>query len=217
MEEEKEVKEVREVLVTVRDRELMLWMNRIGFVTLEMIASKLNVALITAYKRMRKLISLGFLNYQRFYFGMPGVYTVSNIGAEFCGSFLPAMRGISKATYDHDLRVTELLLSLSKKHNAEFTTERELRYQKTQDGIGQLGHIHDAEIFIDEKKIAIEVELSTKGRRRLQTIMNEYMKNFNVHEVWYFCANLAIKKQIEEYQSSCSFLKVFDLDKSHAE
>lgn len=99
------------------------------------------------------------------------------------------------------------MLTLSKKYGCEFTSERELRYLRAQDGI----HIPDGELLLNDKKIAIEVELSTKSNRRLQKIINDYMKNFDIHEVWYFCGNNEIKRQVMKYQSSHSFLKVFDL------
>ena len=202
----------RNILITKRDREIMKWINAVGFATIDQIAKKLEIANVTAYGRLSKLVRHGYLQHERLYFASPGVYSVTAKGVECSGSHLPPLRMLSKANYDHDFTVTQLVLQLSKKLGGELTTERELRYQKTQDGIGQFGHIADAEIIVDSKKIAIEVELNKKGNRRLQKIINDYMKNFDINGVWYFCANNQIKRQVSEYQSSCSFLKVFDLN-----
>lgn len=204
--------EIREVLITKRDRELMRWLNLVGFATIGQIAEKMGMSNWAVYKRLKKLVRIECLNHHRVYHGVPGVYCVTKQGAECVGSHLPALRMISKTTYDHDLMVTRLVIKLSKTLGGELTTERELRYQKSQNGIGQYGHIADAEIIKDNKKIAIEVELNQKSNRRLKKIMTEYMKNFDIAEVWYFCANNQIKRQIMEYQNSCSFLKVFDLN-----
>lgn len=214
MEEMKEVREVREVLITKRDREMMRWVNCVGFATIGQIAEKMGMSNWAVYKRVKKLVRIECLAHHRIYHGLPGIYCLTSLGAECVGSHLPALRMISKATYDHDLVLTQLVIKLSKTVGGELTTERELRYQKTQDGIGQFGHIADAEIMVDNKKIAIEVELTKKGNRRLKKIINDYTKNFDINEVWYFCANNQIKKQVSAYKSNCSFLKVFDLDVS---
>lgn len=203
---------VREILITKRDRELMRWVNLVGFATIGQIGEKMSMSNWAVYKRVKKLERNECLVSQRVYHGLPGVYRVTEQGTKCSGSHLPPLRMVSKTTYDHDLTVTQLMLKLSKKMGGELTTERELRYQKTQDGIGQFGHIADAEIIIDSKKIAIEVEMTKKGNRRLRKIMTGYLKNFDINEVWYFCANAQIKRQISDYQSTCSFLKVFDLD-----
>lgn len=202
---------MKKIKITKRDRELMKWVNGVGFAKINQIAQALGVSKWAAYKRVNKLVSDGYLQYHRFYHDLSGVCTVTDLGVEYAGSYLPPLKSISKGTYDHDLLVTDILIKLQKKYQGEFTTERELRYQKNQDGIGQFGHVADAEMLIDNKKIAIEVELNKKGTRRVQKIMNEYMKNFDINEVWYFCATNEIKRQIAEYQSTCSFLKVFDL------
>lgn len=202
----------KNILITKRDREIMRWINAVGFATIDQIAKKLEIANVTAYGRLSKLVRHEYLQHERLYFALPGVYSVTEKGVECSGSHLPPLRMLSKATYDHDFTVTQLVLQLSKKLGGELTTERELRYQKTQDGIGQFGHIADAEIMVDNKKIAVEVELNKKGNRRLQKIMNDYMKNFDINEVWYFCANNQIKRQVMEYQANCSFLKVFNLN-----
>lgn len=197
--------------MTKRDRELMKWVNSVGYATIEQIAQKLDISNWAVYKRTKKLVAHEYLLHRRLYHGLPGIFSVTEKGVEYSGSHLPPLRTVSKGTYDHDLMVTQLVLKLSKKFGGELITERELRYQKTQDGFGQFGHIADAEILLDNKKIAIELELNKKGNRRLQKIITDYMKNFDVNEVWYFCANNQIKRQVMEYQSTCSFLKVYDL------
>lgn len=202
---------MREVLITKRDREMVRWVNSVGFATIDQIAERMSMSNWAVYKRVKKLVQIECLSHQRVYHGLPGVCSVTAQGAECVGSHLPVLRMISKATYDHDLLLTQLIIKLSKNIGGELTTERELRYQKAQDGIGQFGHVADAEIIVDNKKIAIELELNTKGNRRLKKIITDYMKNFGVNEVWYFCANNQIKRQVMEYQTKSEFIKVFDL------
>ena len=199
--------------LTRRDRDLLRWVNKVGFVTIELIAAKFDVALSTAYGRVKKLLDHGYLHHQRIYYGLPGIYYAAKRAIEWIGSDLPLVKNISAGSYDHDLQVTKIMLMLSKKHDCEFVSERELRYLRAQGGIAQRRHIADGELLLGDKKIAVEVELSTKGNRRLQKIMNEYMKNFDIDEVWYFCGDQYIKRQMIAQQKNCSILKVFELDR----
>jgi hypothetical protein len=202
---------IKNIQLTRRDKDLMRWVNKVGFVTIALIAAKFDVALSTAYGRVRKLVDHAYLRHQRIYHGLPGVYCVAKLGLEWIGGDLPVVKNIPRGSYDHDLQVTKIMLALSKKYSCDFVSERELRYLRAQGKIGQRGHIADGELLLDDKKIAVEVELSTKGDRRLQKIMNEYMKNFDINEVWYFCGDEYIKRQVIKHQGSCSFLKVFEL------
>jgi hypothetical protein len=115
-------------------------------------------------------------------------------------------------SYEHDLEVTKIMLMLSKKYSCDFVSERELRYLRAQGKLGQRGHIADGELLLGDKRIAIEVELSTKGNRRLQNIIDGYMTNFDIHEVWYFCGDNEVKNQVIKYQEGCSILRVFGLE-----
>ena len=209
---EMEIKKIKNSQLTRKDRDVLRWVNKAGFVTIELIALKFNIALSTAYGRVKKLVDHHYLQHHKIYYGLPGIYCVAKRGMEWIGNNLPLIKNIPTGSYDHDLQVTKVMLMLSQKYNCEFISERELRCLRAQDGIGQRKHIPDGELLLHDKKIAVEVELSTKGNRRLQKIMNEYMKNFDIHEVWYFCGNNEIKRQVMKYQASHSFLKAFNLD-----
>lgn len=206
------MKDIVNILITKRDIALMRWINSMGFVTIDCIAEKLNIAKSTAYGRARKLVAHNYISHKRIVFDGPGIYTLTHKGVSCCGSDLPPLRNIAKGTYDHNLIVTRLSLKLQKQHGGDFISERELQYQKNKDGkIGKYGHVADGELVIKNKRILIEVELALKGKKRLKEIMTEHMKNFDIDEVWYFCGSKRVKQAIAEYQSTCSFLKVYDL------
>ena len=48
---------------------------------------------------------------------------------------------------------------------AEWTSERQLRRERSQEGSGQAKHIPDAEVLVEGRQMAIEVELHFKGRQ----------------------------------------------------
>ena len=47
-------------------------------------------------------------------------------------------------------------------------------------------------VFPDQTQVAIEVELTTKGRSRLSGILSGYAIDFSIKEVWYYCSSAAI-------------------------
>lgn len=53
---------------------------------------------------------------------------------------------------------------------------------------GNKEHIPDGILILpDEKRIAIEVELTVKARERLLGILTDYVVDKTIHEIWYFC------------------------------
>lgn len=51
-----------------------------SFVTTDLIAEKLNIAVSTRHGRIRKLVSYGYLSDARIFFGLPGVYYLTSQG-----------------------------------------------------------------------------------------------------------------------------------------
>ncbi|MEO8402925.1 MAG: hypothetical protein ABI597_14225, partial [Gammaproteobacteria bacterium] len=67
-------------------------------------------------------------------------------------------------------------------------------HEKFYDGVGKLGHVSDGILILpDEKQIAIEVELSLKGKTRIERIFKQYSTQFSIKEVWYYCPENMVK------------------------
>ena len=77
---------------------------------------------------------------------------------------------------------------------------------------GQSGHFSDGILIIDNKKIAIELELNKKSLKRREKIFNHYQKQFDLKEVWYFCGNKEIKNQLDPYTKRAEFIKTYFLN-----
>lgn len=118
-----EIKKIKNSQLTRRDRDLMRWVNKVGFVTIELIACKFDIALSTAYGKVKKLVDHHYLHHQKIYYGLPGIYCVTKRGMEWIGNDLPLIKSIPTGSYDHDLLSTKIMLMLSKKHDCEFTSE----------------------------------------------------------------------------------------------
>ena len=194
--------------ITERDRVLLEWINRFGYVQVSQIGARWGVSKVTAYGRAKKLIQEGLLEHRRFWYQAPGLYSVSRAGCELAESKLPSIKNISAATIRHQLAVVDLFLQLSKDRSVHFITERELRQESVQQGIGSNGHIPDGVLLQDGQKIALEVELTAKSKKRLTRILNQYRKNFEYQQVWYFCGSGEVFNLLKREAANYSFLEV---------
>lgn len=195
--------------LTERDMRLMDWINRIGFVTVEHVAKWLSVAVPTAYIRLKKLVSNGYLIHERIFHGVPGIYRLTLKGKYISSSSLPPLRRIRIGTYHHDLAVVDLSFVLLARYGGEFIYERDLR-QDSEYEIGKSGHISDGMLLCGDKKIFIEVELTCKGKQRLRKIFNHHMRQFGC-ETWYFCGSDAVERHIKAEMCDVDFIKIYSL------
>lgn len=79
---EMEIKKIKNSQLTRKDRDLMRWVNKVGFVTIDLIALKFDIALSTAYGRVKKLVDHAYLQHQRIYYDLPGIYCVTKRSME---------------------------------------------------------------------------------------------------------------------------------------
>lgn len=205
------------IRLTDRDLRLLAWINAVGFVCIDHIATWMKVAKSTAYVRMKKMVDQEYLTHERIFCGIPGVYRVTRRGVQVSGSELPPLRKVVVGSYHHDISVTELSLKLSKKYQARYIPERELRHLDGLEAFGKAGHTPDSVLVLGDKKIAIELELNKKGRKRRDKIMSHYMKAFAYDEVWYFCSTSEVKNQINKYIEQAPFLKTFHVSEALSE
>lgn len=179
-----------------------------GFVNINHITARYKISATTAYARLRKVISVGLLSYERVIHNKPGCYTVTKEGSKMDSIELPAIRQISLAKYNHAKLIADLSIKLSEQYQTRFIPERELRFEMDWEGVGNRGHLPDGALDVEDKRVAIEVELSTKGKRRLQNIVKSYLKNFQYKEVWYFCGSKEVKNLVQEQARGHDFIKV---------
>lgn len=124
----------------------------------------------------------------------------------------PSIKTISLGIYNHQLTIIEVYIKLMQQYpDALWISERYLKREKFMKGIGKRSHIADGMlIFPDQKQIAIEVELTTKGESRLHQILKCYASQFSINEVWYFCSSPAINK-VAKLAADLRYVKVYSL------
>ena len=93
-----------------------------------------------------------------------------------CGFNVPLLKQYPLGSFKHDLLVTSVSLKLVRKYDCSYTTDREFRHEKGLAGVGNKGHSPDSVLHMDDKDYAIEIEINTKARARLDKIMKHYLQ-----------------------------------------
>jgi len=197
---------------TERDGRLLHWINGHGFVTLR---QGLGTNYQTAQRRVRLLYDHGYLDRQWLVHG-DRAHWLTPAGRTMCCDCLPPPKHIRLGSYRHDRMLVDLALTLVAETGGHFMPERRLRQMQEIDQVGKRGHVADGWLHLDNqtKPIAIELELSTKGNRRLERILRSYMINLDIAEVWYFVEREAVRRQLTKAAKDLGFIKIHNLPSS---
>lgn len=196
--------------LTQRDIEILKFINEFGFCEIKHIEKKFDLKKPRSYQVMNRLTNENLVFHKRIFHGRNGIFYLSRKGAVYTD--LPAIVNIPIAIYEHQLAIIEIHFKLLEQYpEAEWFSERRLNREKSANGIGQRGHISDGLLILpDNKKFAIEVELTMKGKLRLQGILRAYGGSLKVEEAWYFCSPSVLPK-MREIAGQKSFIKIFSL------
>lgn len=201
--------------LTERDMKILHFINDFGFCEMPQIEKMFALAKPRSYQIIQRLIEAGLVKHERVFHGRHGIYRLSKKGASHTD--LPAPLRISLAHYNHSLAVLDVYLHLRQKHpDAEWLSERHLAHQKYFDGVGKRGHLPDGILLLPdndkkEQKIAIEVELRSKAKARIESILKWYTSQFDFFEVWYFCPQGVAESLRSVVGASMSFVKIWSL------
>ena len=200
---------------TERDERLLRWINGHGFVTLRQVARWLGTNYQTAQRRVRLLYDQGYLD-RRWLVHGDRAHWLTPSGRAVCCDSLPVPKHIRLGSYRHDWLLVDLALTLIAEAGGHFTPERRLRQMQEMDQVGKRSHVADGWLQLDDqtKPIAIELELSAKGSRRLERILRGYMTNLDIAEVWYFVECEAVRRQLTKAAKHLGFIKIHDLPTS---
>ena len=200
------------MLLTDRDMEIIGFINEFGFCEMPQIERRFGLNKPRSYKVVKRLINAGLVVHEYILRYRHGIYRLTREGAE-CTD-LPMLKYISLGSYLHQLTVVDVHLKLLQRFpEATWMSERRLkREQFLENGFHRYGHVADGMlVFPDEKKIAIEVELTMKGKDRLNKIARSYALDHSISGVWYYCA-LDIMHKVKKVTDWMSHVKVFELE-----
>lgn len=202
------------MLLTDRDREILKFINEFGYCEMPQIEKQFGLKKPRSYKVLKRLIKAGFIVHEYILRNRHGIYHLTQDGADFTD--LPKIRHVSLGGYHHQITIVNVYLKLMQRFlDATWISERRLRRDKVMDGcFGKYGHVADGMLaFSEDKKIAIEVELTMKVEKRLDGIFRQYRRERSIDCVWYYCAPKILNKmkKLAEWESDVSVHDLNDL------
>jgi hypothetical protein len=181
----------------------------------------LGISSPSASARLRALTRGGWLHYERKLAG-PGAYQITTRGLRAIGSSLPRPRELDLATYDHEVGLGWLWLAAGRGAFGPLRGLASERFLRSEDrrredpgerfgvrlgGVGPYGgeRRHYPDLLLETEsghRVAVELELTPKGRRRRREILGGYALDGRVDAVLYLVENertgLAIERAARE-------------------
>lgn len=217
--------------LTDRDLELLEFVAAQRFVLAAHTRRWLGASDVVAYRRLSGLVDVGLLSYRRIFHAQPGCYLVTNGGLAVIDSELPRPT-IDLRTYRHDLGVVWLWLAA---HDGQFgsveqlLTERQMRSHDQGAGVTAIERvgvpvegydrsgrprIHYPDVLVvapDGGRVALELELSVKGRRRLERILVGYSCERRVRSAVYLTDSRAVAAAVNDRALACGVERLVDV------
>ncbi|MGH2762797.1 MAG: hypothetical protein ACRDL4_01235 [Thermoleophilaceae bacterium] len=203
---------------------MVRWTGRLRFAEAPQVARRFGMDQRNAYRRLHGLVAHSLLEHRRIFHAEPGAYLATRAGLDAAGLQLPRPR-VDVRTYRHDREVAWVLIALELEFGrTPILLERELRSrelrgaewprcavwrgnQRTQRGL----HFADLAVEIEDRRLlAIEVELTGKGRKRLDSIVAAYVRARHVATVRYYAAPAA-RRGVERAVARASAQGLFDI------
>jgi hypothetical protein len=184
-----------------------------------------------AYRRISGLVDVGLLCHQRIFHAQPGCYLVSNGGLAVIDSELPRP-SVDLRTYRHDLGVVWLWLAAREGRLGpvnRLLTEREMRshdQRQGKTGFERFGvpvegydrsgrrRVHYPDVLVvasDGGRVALELELSLKSRRRLEGILVGYGGEPRLTGVVYVTDSRSVAGAVRDRVRACGVERLVDV------
>ena len=212
--------------ITKRDRVLLSFAADHRFVQPAHAGALLGVSIRSAEARLRALSTAGLLIRKRWLHGHPACYQVTGAGLGAIGSDLPRPR-IDLRSYEHDVGLAWLWLAARDGRFGpmrEVLAERQLRSRDGAaaapssaaaqgergrpvgvrlGGVGPAGRerLHYPDLLLttdDGHRIAVELELSSKGRVRREKILAGYGADARIDAVLYLVKDRRLGRSLQD-------------------
>jgi hypothetical protein len=208
------------IQLTETDLELLRFLAEHRFVQTEHAAALLERAAATARARLSRLESAGYIRSEALFRGKPPMYLITRPGLRVVGSEFEPPR-VDVRSYTHDTGVAWLWLEARAGTFGplnEIIAERRMRsHDGTREpdataagplgvrlgGFGARGEerLHYPDLLLrtaDGRRVALELELSSKGRARLETILMGYGADPRIDGVVYLVDRASVARLVTE-------------------
>jgi hypothetical protein len=195
-----------------RDLELLVYVACQGVVTIEHVMAALAVGRTAAYRRVAHCVDAGLLERLELLRTEPTMLRATRRCLRHLGLDAMPVAEVTPATAVHWLRCASLSRTLIEREFASYEvwSERDLRLAEVTQRrpilaveVGGLAsgiprrHRPDLAVINPERKIAVEVELSLKAPRRLESILRGWRRAREVEEVRYYCPPGPVTRGVE--------------------
>jgi hypothetical protein len=195
-------------VLTERDRAIVEWIGRLGAASAEDVMARFGMGRSQAYERLRALVVADLLAVRRLVHGQPTLYVATRDGLAWGGLHEFDVCRVSVALTRHWALCARLAVVLERiEPDVAVWGERELRaaeldacsaiasaqLERLPDGRARLRR-PDLVLVPGEhgrRPVAVEVELSVKGARRLEAICRAWARCRLVESVRYYASPLA--------------------------
>lgn len=196
-----------------KDISILEFILKHGVVTSKQIQTYMDEhSIYNVYRRLRKLEDAKLVFKKKLTKHL-NVYFPQREARDFLDYPVTVTNDTSLYLAQHDLLLNDLVLFLKKSFKLdhfEYKTEREFRFEEFEDVesnkemIKKWNEIRnklpDVVIYIEEKAVAIELELHAKSAKRLKeklTIYGKYLLEGKYNQVWYYYPNHSVKNAVE--------------------
>jgi hypothetical protein len=204
--------------LTARDLDLLGFIAEHRLVLGTHIQGLLNVSEDAASTRLRALIATGFLSQQPVFYRQPPCYQISRKGLDVIGSALPTPR-LDLRGYEHDVGLAWLWLAARsgtfgplrqtlgerrlRSHDAARDRRADQPFGVRLGGLGPGGHerLHYPDLLLitaNGQRVALELELTPKGRARREKILDGYAADNRVDAVVYLVEKPQLARSIAD-------------------
>lgn len=187
---------------------MLVWINSFGFVHRHHLAKRFSFTGSKNDHVIDCMINSGLLIETKLLHDTPAMIYLSKAGAKHSDTNLSAIKKINLSKYQHDITLVDISFALEAEAKGIFIPERTMRKAKKINGVGHKGHVSDGELITPQKKIAIELEFSAKGKQRRQSIIRSYLRNIYYDELWYIYKDQYIYKQLQPLVAKMDFIKL---------
>lgn len=195
--------------LTQRDLEILQWLSRVRFATVEQVAERFSLHVSKAYQRLRALSQRGLVRRTNLLQNQPGVHHATRAGLRLAGYAELPVATVSLQSFVHEQAVVWVQARLEA-DGGEVLTEREMRAQERQGvanylvhvpasvSVGSATHRPDLAVIAADRSLhAIEVELVQKSEARLTSILTAYADSPDYASVAYLVADERLVERVQ--------------------
>ena len=199
------------MVIVERDLEILKLVYRMGFCLGRHIKDLLYFTSSRACdRRLAVLVNAKYLSRKKYLYGIPYLYTVTHKGRILIGANKRENK-IRLEQINHDTKVLDVLIYCISKYGfqlGEMQSERELHIK---DGFGNRKHHPDFIFQHQDKKYAVEVELTLKAKATLEKNVRDNYLNYD-KQIW-VTGDKKIVSLLQKFADEYSNIEIQTFDK----